>query len=179
MSDQDDTPDARSGVSPRPAAFAFAVVFALLALALIIQIGDQTKWANGKPWVAQPRFWPGVGLAMMLGFGGLHAVMQYRNRAAGLGREIWFWLRAVEYAGWLIGYVWLVPIIGYLPASLLVAPVLAWRLGFRTAGGVLAALGLALTIVVVFRVILRVNIPGGEAYRLLPDTLSSFMLTYF
>jgi|GEM_PF-5204860 len=38
----------------------------------------------------------------------------------------------LEWAAWFLVDVWLVPIIGYLPMTLIFAPALTWRMGYRT-----------------------------------------------
>jgi len=163
----------------KPATLIFALLFVLASVVLLSQLGTQTIWSSGKHLTAQPRFWPSVGLIMMLGFGGLH-LWQTRStpRAGSLG-EVILWLRGLEYVAWFIGYVFLVPILGYLPASILIAVALVLRLGLWSLRWIGFAILLAFGIVVVFRVLLRVNVPGGAVYHWLPSGLSNFMLTYF
>ena len=163
----------------KPATLVFALLFVLASAVLLSQLGTQTIWSSGKHPTAQPRFWPSVGLIMMLGFGALH-LWQTRSapRAGSLG-EVGLWLRGLEYVAWFIGYVFLVPILGYLPASILIAVALVLRLGLWSLRWVGWAILLAFGIVVVFRVLLRVNVPGGAVYHWLPSGLSNFMLTYF
>ena len=163
----------------KPAILVFALLFMLASVVLLSQIGSQTIWSPRKALTAQPRFWPSVGLLMMLGFGALH-LWQIRStpRDGALG-EIVLWLRGLEYVAWFIGYVFLVPVLGYLPASVLIAVALVLRLGLRSLRWIAWAILLAFGIVVVFRVLLRVNVPGGAVYHWLPNGLSNFMLTYF
>ena len=163
----------------KPATLVFALLFVLASVVLLSQLGTQTIWSSGKHLTAQPRFWPSVGLVMMLGFGALH-LWQARSapRTGSLG-EVGLWLRGLEYVVWFIGYVFLVPILGYLPASILIAVALVLRLGLWSLRWVAWAIILAFGIVVVFRVLLRVNVPGGAVYHWLPSGLSNFMLTYF
>ena len=163
----------------KPATLVFALLFVLASVVLLSQLGTQTIWSSGKHLTAQPRFWPSVGLIMMLGFGALH-LWQARSapRTGSLG-EVGLWLRGLEYVVWFIGYVFLVPILGYLPASILIAVALVLRLGLWSLRWVAWAIILAFGIVVVFRVLLRVNVPGGAVYHWLPSGLSNFMLTYF
>ncbi|MEO9514449.1 MAG: hypothetical protein ABJH45_26770 [Paracoccaceae bacterium] len=67
----------------------FALLFVLASVLLLSQLGTQTIWSSGKHLTAQPRFWPSIGLMMMLGFGGLH-LWQSRStpRAGSLGEVI-------------------------------------------------------------------------------------------
>ena len=163
----------------KPATLVFALLFVLASVVLLSQLGTQTIWSSGKHLTAQPRFWPSVGLIMMLGFGALH-LWQARSapRTGSLG-EVGLWLRGLEYVVWFIGYVFLVSILGYLPASILIAVALVLRLGLWSLRWVAWAIILAFGIVVVFRVLLRVNVPGGAVYHWLPSGSSNFMLTYF
>lgn len=161
-----------------PAMLLFALVFLGASLVLLVQIDSQTVWSTGKALTAQPRFWPAVGLAMMAGFGALHFGQLRGAGWGGTGAELWMWLRGVEYAGWFLLYVMSVPYLGYLPASVLLAVVLTLRLGFRGWVWMGASLGLAVGIVVLFRALLRVHVPGGALYHALPDPLSRFFLTW-
>ena len=163
----------------KPATLVFALLFVLASVVLLSQLGTQTTWSAGKPLTAQPRFWPSVGLIMMLGFGALHLWQVRSTRHEGTLSEVTLWLRGLEYVAWFIGYVFLVPILGYLPASVLIAVALVLRLGLRSLRWVAWAIVLSFGIVLVFRVLLRVNVPGGAVYHWLPSGLSNFMLTYF
>ncbi len=163
----------------KPATLVFALLFVLLSVVLLSQIGTQTIWSSGKQLSAQPRFWPSIGLIMMLGFGALHLWQKRSERQNGSLGEIVLWLRGLEYVVWFISYVFLVPVLGYLPASILVAVALVLRVGLRSIRWITSAILLAFGIVFVFRILLRVNVPGGAAYHWLPNGLSNFMLTYF
>lgn len=163
----------------RPAQLFFALLFMGFALLLLSQIGNQTIWAEGKELTSQPRFWPGVGVIMMLGFGVLHVAGQWRQVHAGTLSEVLNWLLAVEFAAWLMAYVFAVPWLGYLPATLLICLALGWRIGLRTGPKILLSLASGFAVVVLFKVILRVNMPGGRLYHSLPEPVANIMLTYF
>ncbi len=89
------------------------------------------------------------------------------------------WLRALEYLAWFMVYVWAVPIIGYLPATLIFMGALAVRAGYRNRRVILAALAMGLGIVLVFKTMLSVKIPGGLLYEYLPDALRSIAILNF
>lgn len=163
----------------RPGHLLFALSFLALAAVLLGQINSQTIWADGKELTSQPRFWPGVGLLMMTGFGGLHAVSQWRQVHSGTLAEVLTWVKALEFAGWLMLYVFSVPRLGYLPATLLICGALGWRIGLRRRPQIILSLACGFAVVVLFKVVLRVNIPGGQLYHSLPDPLANVMLTYF
>lgn len=76
-------------------------------------------------------------------------------------------------------YVYLVPLIGYLPSSLLFALALAYRSGYRSPKMLGISVATATTVVLMFKTFLQVKVPGGLIYEYLPDALRSLMLTYF
>lgn len=156
----------------------FAIVFLVLSVGLLAQIDSQTAWSSRHALTSQPRFWPAVGLAMMVVFGALHLWASRRDSWQDSGTEVWTWLRGLEFAGWFLGYVFLVPVLGYLPASVLVAVALTLRVGFRGGRWLAISVALAVGIVVLFRAVLRVHVPGGQLYHMLPERLSNFMLTW-
>ncbi|WP_425074445.1 tripartite tricarboxylate transporter TctB family protein [Sagittula sp. S175] len=160
------------------------VLFVLVALGLSLlalsQITGQTAWIEkSKSFAAQPRFWPAVALASMVVPLALHLWLMKRRRPA---REDWQeakrWLEPVEYAVWFMAYVFLVPWIGFLPMSLIFAPLLVWRLGYRTRPALLVAALFALATVILFKGLLGVKIPGAHLYELFPDALRAFALQY-
>ena len=75
-------------------------------------------------------------------------------------------------------YVWAVPIIGYLLATLLFAMLLSLRMGYRGVMQIGGAAAVGIAIVVVFKSFLGVKIPGGAIYEYLPDALRNFMIVY-
>lgn len=167
----------RAGLRP-PGDLAFGLAFTGLAALLLALIGRETVWVEGQRLFAQPRFWPAIGLGGMVLFGAVHVLSGLRRQASGAGTEIARWVRAVEFAGWYIGFVWLVPVIGYLPASILVPLLLALRLGYRSAATLGAAVGVGVAAVLFFKAFLGARIPGGAVYDLLPGGLRNFMILY-
>ena len=164
----------------RPGDLVFAVLFLAFSLFLMWNLRSQTTWAGGTKLFAQPAFWPYAAVYTMTGFSALHLISALVSpRLDGRWSEVGFWLRSLEYAAWFLAYVWLVPRLGYLPATLVFTIALALRLGYRSPSMLLAAGGAGLAIVVVFKTLLQVKVPGGQAYEMLPDTLRAFMLTYF
>ena len=101
-----------------------------------------------------------------------------RSGLAGAGTEAIIWARSLEYLVWFMVYVWLVPIVGYLPVTLIFAPLLAFRLGYRSKQMLLLAAAMGFLIVVFFKAGLSVKIPGGMAYEYLPDAIRNFMIVY-
>lgn len=160
------------------------IVFAWFALAvsvfLLSQLADQTTWRSSGPLFAQPRFWPAVSLGLMTVFAAFHLLgSALSERIPGRWAEVWLWARSLEFAAYFILYAMVVPYSGYLPASVIFAVALAYRVGYRKASTLAVAAGAAAVIVVLFRTVLKVNVPSGLIYESLPDGLSQFMLTYF
>ncbi len=85
----------------------------------------------------------------------------------------------LEWAAWFLVYVWLVPIIGYLPMTLIFAPVLTWRMGYRTRLVLWSSVAFGFLVVVVFKSLLQVKIPGGALYEILPGALRNFFILNF
>jgi hypothetical protein len=168
---------------PPPGALPFALLFTCLALLLLSQLGAETKFSAKGQLVAQPAFWPAIGVIGMVLFGGFHLLTTYLHRQRADGPpgdfpEVGVWLRSLEYLAWFMVYVFAVPVIGYLPATLLFTVALAFRVGYRSPGqlGLVALTGLG--IVLVFKSLLAVKIPGGAIYDYLPDTLRSIAIGY-
>lgn len=158
----------------------FVIAALALALFLLSQITRQTAWVDpSKSFVAQPRFWPAVALAMMVLPLGLHLWLMKRRRPNRSDwQEVRRWGETLEYAGWFMGYVFAVPWIGFLPMSILFAIGLAWRLGYRSLSTLIAAALFALSTVIVFKGFLGVKIPGARMYEWLPDGARSFALQF-
>lgn len=158
----------------------FAVIFLLFSVFLLSQLGEETQWIKKSKLFAQPAFWPAVSVIGMTVFGAFHLLGSVLSpRIYGRLQEVTFWLRSLEYAGWFLVYVRAVPIIGYLPATLIFLPLLAFRAGYRDKKTLLALAAVGFSVVVIFKSFLAVKIPGGAVYEYLPDFMRSFMLVNF
>lgn len=157
----------------------FAALFFVFAAWLLSQIGAETKFSSSGVLFAQPRFWPAVGVVGMLGFGLGHVIQSFRDRAGNTRHEAQIWLRAIEYLAWFMIYVWLVPVIGYLAATIAFTVCLSLRQGYRGAKNIFIAAATGFAIVLIFKTGLSVKIPGGAIYESLPDGLRSFMIVNF
>jgi len=169
-------------VRQRTGTVAFALGLSLFALLLLVLIGDQTKYIKGVKFIAQPRFWPGLAL---IGFAAFSIAYFYsshnparRDKTEVLRRELFTWLRPVEYTLYFMLYVFSVAKIGYLFATLIFCPLLVLRAGYRGKRWMLSALGFGLVVVLFFKSFLNIKIPGGELYELFPDALRNFMILY-
>lgn len=170
---------------------AFAACALLFACALLAQAGRQLRWLASVDLHKQPGFWSLLALAGMTVFALLllcnnRAALSSAARAAERSNTVannaaglWGYLGALEYAFYFLVYVFAVPRIGYLPATLLGFALLTWRAGYRD-GEMFAYSQIAgLAIVLVFKTGLQVKIPGGALYTLLPDALRNFMTANF
>ncbi len=165
----------------RPGDMVFALAFFAFALFLLLNLPFQTTWVEKRTALfAQPAFWPAISLGLMTLFAALHlAGAVVSQRIPGRLAEALYWARSLEYAGWFMAYVLLVPWIGYLLATIAFCCVLAFRLGYRSARWMGVAAVFAIATVVIFKGLLQVKIPAGEIYGLLPPgAFRSFMMTY-
>lgn len=164
----------------RPGDIVFAWIALLVAVFLLFQIADQTAWKNGGKLFAQPRFWPAISLGGMAIFAAFHLLgSALSERIHGRWQEVWLWAASFEYAGWFVAYAATVPFAGYLPTTIVFAVALALRAGYRSVSTLIAAAVCAVTIVLLFKTLLKVNLPSGLIYESLPDGLRQIMLTYF
>ena len=164
----------------RPGDLVYACLCLAFSLFLAVNLPSEVKWVPGMKLLAQPAFWPWAAVIAMVAFSALHLVSGLLSeRLEGRWREVGFWLRAVEYAGWFMVYVVAVPLFGYLPATILFTVLLTYRLGYRGWRSFGAAALFGFAVVVVFKGFLQVKVPGGAAYEVLPPALRSIMLTYF
>ena len=162
------------------------IVFGVLsfgaALLLLTVIPGQTKWIAGQPLVRQPAFWPIVSIVGMTLFGTFELIFSWARNRSGRGEtiagEVGRWLKAAEYILWFMAYVWLVPLAGYLPSTLLFCLTLTLRIGYRETRVLVASLGVGLATVVIFKSLLAVKIPGGAVYEFLPPVLRNFLVLY-
>lgn len=163
----------------RPGDIVFASAFLIVSVFLFSQLGTQAPWKPKAPIFSQPAFWPTVAVSLMVVFAAFHLLSSFLStRLQGRWTEVWAWACSLEYAGWFMAYVFLVPKLGYLPMTIVFALLLGLRAGYRSAKvfGVLVLL--SVLIVVVFKGFLQVRIPGGLVYEYLPTALRSFFLTY-
>jgi hypothetical protein len=164
----------------RPGDIVFAWVILVFSVFMLSQIFDQTTFKSSGKLFAQPRFWPGVSLVGMTFFAALHLLgSALSDRIEGRWPEVLKWFSALEYAGWFIAYAAAVPYSGYLPTTVIFAVVLAVRVGYRSAKMLIAAGLSAVVIVLLFKTLLKVSLPAGRIYEVLPDGLRQIMLTYF
>ena len=171
--------DSDSFRGPKRGQLPFAAGFLAVSALLAALLWDQTVWKDGKDLFSQARFWPAVGVFGMVGFTALHLWQLPRRRFVRADRvEALTWLRVVEFVGWFLAYVTLVPLIGYLPVTLAFAAALSWRMGYRSPKMLAISLIFAVAVVILFKGFLQVKIPGAALSELLPGSLRNFFLLY-
>lgn len=176
-----------------PGALLFAVLFVVGTLMLLSQLTEQTKFTASGLMVAQPRFWPAVAISGMAIFGIAHLISilrQMRSRQMGLrqmganhiqaaGAILADWVLVLEFVVWFMGYVYLVPLLGYLISTLGFMALLTARMGYRHPRQMAIAMVTGLAIILLFKTGLAVKIPGGQIYEVLPDPIRAFMIVNF
>ncbi|WP_422039523.1 tripartite tricarboxylate transporter TctB family protein [Roseibium sp.] len=163
----------------RPGDIVFALVFLAFSIFLLSQIYGETSWVKRTKWFAQPRFWPAVSLIFMTLFALLHFIGSLCSpRILGRWLEVVFWLRSLEFVLYFLLYVAVVPLLGYLPSTVLFTCFLTVRVGLATPRFLLASSAFAVCVAVIFRAVLQVKIPAGQLYEAFPDPLKAFALTY-
>lgn len=170
----------------RPEAQRAGTVFAagalLFACVLLALAGRQLTWLAGVAAHKQPGFWPALALAGMAVFALLclwRRPVAAAPSAAPSAPPLREWLGPAEYAGYFLVYVFAVPRLGYLPATLIAVLLLTLRLGYRSRRMLCCAALFGAAVVALFKSLLQVKIPGGAAYELLPDAARNFMTLYF
>lgn len=162
---------------PRRGQLIFAVVFVAFSAFLLSQVPSETRWVAKTGFFAQPRFWPATGIGAMFVLGALYLIkLPWHRFQAADWIEARKWASALEYAAWFMGYVFVVPIVGYLPTTMVFVPVLAWRLGYRSSKMILISIAFAIVTVIIFKSFLSVKIPGGMLYEYLPGAIRSFFI---
>jgi hypothetical protein len=158
----------------------FAIAIVLASAGLLALIGDQTQWKGGSTLLNQPAFWPGISLIGMTVCAFLYLAQSLRatRQPAWDRREARVWLRCLEFPLWFMIYVFAVPLAGYLPATVLFCPLLARRMGYTSPQALWSAALAGAAIVVLFKALLQVRVPGGALYETLPGAIRNFMILY-
>ena len=164
----------------RPCDFVVATAFMAFAVVSLMLLPQETRWVEKTPLFAQPAFWPAIGIFMMVGFGAVHLIGSIASeRSPGRGKEVLYWAQSLEFVAWFLAYVLAVPVIGYLPASILFSVLLVWRLGYRSPQSFAIAAIFGFAVVAVFKAGLNVKVPSGALYAYLPDSIRTFMMVNF
>ncbi|MEX0319875.1 MAG: tripartite tricarboxylate transporter TctB family protein [Ruegeria sp.] len=163
----------------RPGDLFYSCICLAFSLFLAVNLSSQTTWASGTKLLAQPAFWPYAAVITMVGCSTLHLISSFVSpKLDGRWQEIGFWFKSVEFAGWFMIYVIIVPQLGYFPTTIIFSVALSYRLGYRSVKFLGSAALFGAVVVIVFKSFLQVKVPGGAVYEYLPNGLRSFFLTY-
>ena len=163
---------------------AFAIILVVISGFLMLSIPEETKWFNGLALLKQPRFWPSMAIAGLLFFSCAYAIAVWRRvkREQAAVREefdeMLEWLRPLEYVGYFLAYVFLVPVLGYLFATVTFFVLMNLRVGYRSKKMYAIAVFIAVLVVVIFKSTLQVKIAAGMWYEMLPRELANFFILY-
>lgn len=167
-----------------PGDLAFAILLVLIAGTLLVLIPEETKWFNKLPLLKQPRFWPAMAIAGMSVFalGYLIAIwLRVKREQANVREEsdeILAWLRPLEFVAYFLIYVYMVPVMGYLFATLAFFLLMTFRAGYREKKMFAVAVLVAVIVVVIFKSLLQVKIGPGMWYEMLPQDMANFFIVY-
>lgn len=160
----------------------FALLLTIVSILLLSMIGDQVKYFSSKPFYKQPGLWTGIGLIGMVFFSSLYTLELWRSKSLlakskqSLLDELWLWVRSAEYLFWFMVYVLAVPLIGYLSATVLFGLLLTFRVGYNSQKIYISITLTTVAIVVIFKSLLLVKIPGGLVYEYFPDAIRNFLI---
>lgn len=178
----DDLRDDHPHVFPegrKPGEKLFAGITIVFGLVLLALIPWQTSWLDGKALAAQPRLWPTVALVGTVFFGLLNFAQRVSlPRTPGRWTEAVTWVRSLEYVVWYMAYVLVIPVVGYLIATIAFCTLLTFRVGYRGRAVWLAAL-FGLGMVLMFRTGFNVKIPAGAIYDHAPEAIRYILFRYF
>ncbi|MCP4790376.1 MAG: tripartite tricarboxylate transporter TctB family protein [Gammaproteobacteria bacterium] len=163
---------------------AFAIILVLLSCFLMLSIPEETKWFNGLALLKQPRFWPSMAIVGLSFFALAYATAVWRRvrrEQASIRdevEELIAWARPLEYVAYFLAYVFMVPVMGYLFATLTYFVLMTFRAGYRSKQMYAIAVLVALVVVVLFKSILQVKIGPGMWYEMLPSDWANFFIVY-
>ena len=158
----------------------FALCALLLAVTLLSLADTELKWKRDASFYLQPGFWSIIALSGM-GLFSLASLAQppwKRHKLPHFNGALWMrdWFGPAEFVVYFLAYVYLVPRLGYLPSTMLVFPLLVLRTGYRGRKYLALSWIVGIAIVVLFKSLLQVKIPGGEWYSLFPDAIRNFLV---
>jgi len=164
----------------------FALLMFALSLFLLSQLGSETRWFNRVPLMLQPRFWPAVILVVLTIFSGIYlvrSVLSYRRHRTPQDvpvpmPELVEWALPVEYAFYFVLYDAVVPVLGYLLATVVFLPLMGRRVGYRRAVPLVGLAVVGVVIVLFFKTGLKVRMPPGAVYDLFPPDLRNFLIRH-
>ncbi len=158
----------------------FAVCFLGFALVLFLLLPYQTTRVESATWHTQPGFWPIISITGMVIFGVFHLWRLPRRKFEKMDlKEATLWVRGFEFVLWFMAYVLLVPLIGYLPSTLIFVLPMIYRQGYRRPFYFYCGALFVFAVVVFFKVLLEVKIPGAALYEMFPENVRNFLILNF
>lgn len=163
---------------------AFAIILVLFSATLLVLIPEQTKWFKNLALLKQPRFWPSMTIIGFTFFSVAYAIavwLRVRREQANVREdidEVVNWLKPLQYVAYFLIYVFMVPVMGYLFATLAYFLLMTYRTGYRSKKMFAAAAFIAVIVVGLFKSLLQVKIGAGMWYEMLPREMANFFITY-
>lgn len=163
----------------RPGEILFSALMIIMGGLLLATLPWQTTWIDGRGLAAQPRFWPALSLGGLIFFAAMHFALRLRvTRTPGRWKEGLTWVLSLEYIVYYMIYVWAIPIIGYLLATVAFCVLLSYRIGYR-GKALWIAFAFAIFVVLVFKTGFNVKIPAGAIYDYAPDWARYTLIRFF
>lgn len=152
----------------RAAQWPILVGLAALSLGLLLAIGSQTEPGPvGGGWWNAPALAPAIALLISFAAAALGALTSrdgcWIQRGAGR-----VWRRAFALSVTFILSLWSISYVGYGLATLLLATGTGFIAGYRNMRLAVISLGISLTMILIFRVILGVWFPQAELFKVFP-----------
>lgn len=171
--------------SQSPGRLVVAVFFLLFGAGGLALLPDFTRTSPGdEGWFTQPWLMPALALTLLTVAALIHTLRLWRAHQpasagnAGLGGELWMWLRASEFFLWYVLYIWMLGVLGYGLSTFVFIAGLGFRAGLRQPRWILAALGITIAMTLLFRLGLKIWVPAADLYEILPAGIRNFMQQY-
>ena len=163
----------------KPGEILFSALMIIFGGLLLAALPWQTSWIDGRELAAQPRLWPALSLGGLIVFAAMHFTLRLQvTRTPGRWKEGLAWILSLEYVAYYMVYVWAIPLIGYLLATIVFCVLLTYRIGYR-GKALWIAFAFALFVVLTFKTGFNVKIPGGAIYDFAPEGLRYYLFRYF
>jgi hypothetical protein len=173
----------------RVESLALTAVFAAVSFGLLLLLPVATRSGPASAgWWTQPWLMPGIALGLLAAanaislwraLADLRASPPRPDEIGGALSAMRGWLRPLEFFVYFFAYILALGRAGYFLSTLVFIQFLLWRTGLRSPRWIVAGLGAALAMTVVFRWGLGIWVPTADLYGLLPDAPRKFLTTWF
>ncbi|MEZ4608488.1 MAG: tripartite tricarboxylate transporter TctB family protein [Deinococcales bacterium] len=168
----------------------YAANFVFSALLLILMPLATKRAPKNQGWWTEPALMPSLALALMalasvyLLIQGMYQLRkfppdQFVGSRSALLKELFQWLRPLEFFLYFIIYIWLLGLVGYFLSSFIFIAGLCFRVGLRNLRWLGVALLISLALIALFRWGLKVWIPPADLYELFPRPIRIFLMRNF